>query len=577
MTPPDDIGRTNGADGRVRDDAQAEADTQPEPSRDAAAEPEAAPPAPQPQLPPPLRRHKQALYILAALVIGCAQGLGMNLVSANIQQIQGAIGTTSNEAYWLVAAYMAPNASLTLALIKLRTQFGLRPFAELSILFFVGASMLNLTISDLPSAIFVRFASGCAAAPLSTLIFLYCLEAFPPAKKLTAGLGLALIFLTASSPIARIISPSVFELHHFHGLSLIEAGMALIAFGFVYLLPLAPTPRDKVIHWVDIVSYLLIATGLGALAVVLTMGRFSWWLDAPWVGWTLALGIGTLAIAVMIELNRDNPLLDIRWIVSPAILHFTATLMIFRMVMTEQTPGATGLFQALGLTNQQTVTFYVLVLLATLSGGLACITMMERGWGDRIHVLSLSMIAGGAYMDSQATSLTRPEQMLLSQALIAFGGALFLPPVMRTGLIAALQRGPNYILSFVIVFLMTQRIGSLLGSAVVGTYVQMRRTAHTEWLYAGLQASDPLVTARVAQYAASYARVIPDSATRQSAGLGLLDSAVGQQATVLAYNDTFRIICHLALAALALLLGHMGAKAWQRRRDAMTAASAAPG
>ena len=78
-------------------------------------------------------------------------------------------------------------------------------------------------------------------------------------------------------------------------------------------------------------------------------------------------------------------------------------------------------------------------------------------------------------MDSRATNLTRPGEMYLSQAMIAFAGALFLPPAMASGLMSALKKGPNYILSFVIVFLTTQSLGGLLGSAVFGTFMTMAR------------------------------------------------------------------------------------------------------
>lgn len=49
---------------------------------------------------------------------------------------------------------------------------------------------------------------------------------------------------------------------------------------------------------------------------------------------------------------------------------------------------------------------------------------MKPGHADAVHVLALGMLAAGAYMDSHATSLTRPEQMYVSQALVAAGTAL---------------------------------------------------------------------------------------------------------------------------------------------------------
>jgi MFS family permease len=118
--------------------------------------------------------------MLASLLLSLTQGLGMNLAAANLPQLQGPLGATTNEVTWLIAAYMAPNVSLSLILVKVRAQFGLRNFAELSILVFVLVMLLHIFVRDLQSALIVRFFSGIAAAPISTLAFLYMLEPLPP-------------------------------------------------------------------------------------------------------------------------------------------------------------------------------------------------------------------------------------------------------------------------------------------------------------------------------------------------------------------------------------------------------------
>lgn len=63
-----------------------------------------------------------------------------------------------------------------------------------------------------------------------------------------------------------------------------EMGLALMAFGVVYLLPLTPVVRTKMLHKLDFVSYPLVALSFGLLALVLVMGRTFWWFEAPWIG-----------------------------------------------------------------------------------------------------------------------------------------------------------------------------------------------------------------------------------------------------------------------------------------------------
>ncbi|MBS3647213.1 MFS transporter [Pseudaminobacter sp. 19-2017] len=513
--------------------------------------------------------------MLASVLLALTQGLGMNLVSANLPQVQGALGATTNEAMWLVAAYMAPYASLSLLLIKVRTQFGLRNFAELAILAFLLVSVLHLFVDDLRSAIIVRFFSGVVAAPLSALAFLYMLEPLPQAKKLNLGLSLALTNLALAPAVARLISPTLLDIDLWHGLHVMEIAIAMMAFAAVYLLPLAPQPRAKVIQPLDVVSYLFIAIGFGLTAMVMTVGRFYWWFEAPWLGLMLFGAIIAVTCAAVIELNRANPLLDIRWLASREVLHFTAALLIFRIVLSEQTSGAFGFFQILGLQNGQMATLSWIILATTIAGGLACAAVMKPGREPAIHMVALSLLAAGAYMDSQATNLTRPAEMYLSQALIAFAGALFLPPALASGLMSALKKGPNYILSFVIVFLTTQSIGGSLGSAVVGTFVTWRSKFHYQALAEHIMPTDPVVAQRIAQLSVAYGRLLTDGTLMKTQGLILLNQQVTREANVLAYNDAFLAIALLAAFALSALVVHVAVVAIGNRLAATFQPSAA--
>jgi hypothetical protein len=47
----------------------------------------------------------------------------------------------------------------------------------------------------------------------------------------------------------------------FHGLMLFELALAMIAFCFVYLLPLTPIPRAKVLERLDVASFVLLSFG----------------------------------------------------------------------------------------------------------------------------------------------------------------------------------------------------------------------------------------------------------------------------------------------------------------------------
>jgi MFS family permease len=499
--------------------------------------------------------------MLTSFLLSLTQGLGMNLATANLPQLQGPLGATTNEVTWLIAAYMAPNVSLSLILVKVRTQFGLRNFAEMSILLFVLVMLLHIFVLDLQSAFVVRFFSGIAASPISTLAFLYMLEPLPPAKKLSIGQPLVLTNIALGAPLARLISPDLLMLGDWHGLYLFEIALAMMAFAAVYLLPLAPPPRAKVIHWLDVVSYLFIAVGFGLTAMVFTLGRAYWWFEAPWLGVMLAIGVASLTCAIMIEINRETPFLDVRWLASKEILHLAAILLVFRLLMSEQTAGAFAFFQILGLQNEQMTTLSLVIIAASIAAGLSYIVLFKPGRESAFQMVALGLLLVGALMDSDATSLTRPEQMYVSQALIAAAGVLFLPPAMAAGLMLALQRGPTFILNFIVVFLTTQSLGGVIGSALVGTFITLRTRFHLQALAEHLTLSDPLVAQRIAQLAGAYGRVITDRSLLNAEGVALLGQQVTREATVLAYNDAFLLIALCAAGALAAMILHLAIRA----------------
>ncbi|WP_132664476.1 MFS transporter [Rhizobium sp. PP-CC-3G-465] len=518
-------------------------------------------PATVPQPAVHISRGRASLYMFTSVLMFLTQGLGMNLLNANLYQLQGAFSATVNELAWLSAAYMAPYASLSVALFKIRTQYGLRRFAELGILCFVFAAFANLFVSDLHSALIIRFVNGVAAAPLSTIGILYMLEAFPPAKKLSMGLSLAVMNTLLSAPLARIISPALMEYGGWRALYTFEVALALIALPFIYLLPVTAPPRAKVIQTLDIFSYFILAGGFGCLAILLSLGRFYWWFEAPWLGVLLACAIGLLSVFVAIEINRSQPMLDLRWIFSWSNIHMAGVLILFRTVSSEQTATVSGFYQQIGLLNDQTTLLYAIVLAASVAAGLFCTFLMVKKQLDLAHVIALLLIGAGAWLDSQSTNLTRPEQMYLSQALVAAGAAMFLPPVMTTGFGAALAKGPIYVVNFIVIFLFTQSLGSLMASAALGTFVTIREKFHSNLLAEQIMLSDPLVANRVTQLAGSYGKVITDKTLLNAEGLQLLTQQVSREAYVLAYNDAFFVIFIGCAISLAILIGHL---IWRR-------------
>lgn len=490
-------------------------------------------------------------------MLALSQGLGQGFISANIPQIAGDLGITTTQASWLMAAYMIPRASLPLMLIKIRTQFGLRRFAEVGIIVYVVIAIAAFGMQDFRSAIVAQFLSGAAAAPLSTLAFLYMLEPLAPQWKMRLGLPLAMAMLLSGPSVARIVSPALIGDGGLTWVHLTVLGMAMVSLALVFALPLRPMPRMKVIQPLDFGIFLLIGFAFAGLTIAFVQGPIHYWMDAPWIGVLLAASVGSLAIAVAIELNRSAPLLDFRWLVSPAILHLTGTLFLFRLILSEQSTGAPRMFQVLGVAPSQLTVLFAVIVGATLLGTLAVVGWIKPTRVPIYHILALILIAIGALMDGNSTIDTRPEQLIVSQSLIAFAGMLFLPPAMMAGLISALAKGPQYLLSFVIVFIATQSLGGVIGSGIFTTFINHQQAAHYQLLTEQLTAASAQTTRAIAQQMALFSGQITDGATLKAQAVSQIAQTASSQAYVMAYNDAYRLIAAIAIFALAALLLHL--------------------
>ena len=512
---------------------------------------------------------------LTGLLLGLAQGLGLYLVNSNLAAIQGSLGATAAEASWLTTAYFATALSSTLLLVKVRLHFGLRPFASLGLLCFVAVSAMHLLTNSVASAVAVRAALGVAAAPLSTLAVLYMMDAFP--KRLAAvGLLLGFAALQLGLPLSRVVSTDLLELGQWHGLFLLDVALAVLSFAAIHAVSITPNPRQNAFSRGDLIAFPLYAVGLTLLCVVVSQGRLYWWTDAPWLGWCLAAAIGCIGLYVAFDLQRDRPMMDLRWLARPYMLRFVVAVLLFRIVLSEQSVAIVGLMTVLGQSNEQMQTLFALATAGTLAGFLIAIVIAARNGTHLLTLLALCLIITVAWLDADATALTRPADLYVTQTLLAIALAVFFAASCLLGFGPVIQDGAKNLITFVAAFSASQYMGSLLGSAWIGTLVAERQQSHFAALVQHLSASDPQVATRIAQLSGSVARVVGDPSARALQGLSLFAQQVTRESFVRAYNDVFETIAALA-AAMFVWLAFLAWRAIRRQSAAPAAGGVTAG
>lgn len=505
--------------------------------------------------------HRRVAYFAIGLLLGITGGLSNGMLLANLPQIQGALGLTPVEGGWLVAASSMTSVCMSMLLIKFRQQFGLQRFTRLFLVAFLMLSVLQVFVHDFRTELIIRAASGPVTSSLTTLSFYYIMQSLPAPKRLS-GMIMGFGAVQVATPLARAISPLLLADGRIENLFLFELGLALVSLAAMVLLRLPPSERVQVFEKIDFLTFALLAPGVALLCAVLVQGRIVWW-TTPWLGYAVAAAIPLITAALLIEHNRANPLLNTRWMRSRNILRFAVVAVALRILLAEQTFGASGLLSVVGMTSDQLVTLYTVLTLASIAGLVVSLATLKPTDLLLPIVIATALIGIGAWMDSDSSNLTRPQQLYISQGLIAFAALYFLGPMVMIGVFRALSRGFNHLVSFSALFSITQTIGGLAGSALLGSLQTIRQRYHLSDLAQSLTLADPQVATRVQTLGGAYGRVIGDPALRQGQGVTLLTSQATREASILAFNDVFLTIAVLA-GLVFLWLG--GRWLWLRLR-----------
>lgn len=495
---------------------------------------------------------RRVAYAFIGVLLGLTAGFGNALVSANTTTLAGALGLDPAEIAWLPTVYVMTNVSINLLLIKFRQQFGLRPFALIFLGLYAMLTLAHLFAHSFTTAVLVRAASGMAAAPLSTFALYYIMQSVPAPARLR-GVVLGIGVPQCATPLARLFSPDLLAMSQWRTLYLFELGLAILSVAAVLAFRLPPTVRRKAFEPLDFVTFALFAGSMGLFAAVLGLGRIVWWTQAAWIGWALIIAIPMLALALLIESGRANPLLNTRWLASADIIRFTVVTVMARIVLSEQTVGAVGLLNALGQNNDQMQTLFAIVAVASVAGVVLSAVTLDVERPTHPIMLAVGLVAIAAFIDSRATSLTRAPQFYGTQALIAFATTYFLGPALLFGLTRALKEGTGHIISFIALFGIINSIGGLGGTALLGTYQIVREKANSAAIVQAIDPTDPIVQARLQAGSAGVGRVVGDQAFRTAEGGALLSQTATREANVLAYDDVFRMIALLAALTFAYL------------------------
>ncbi|MGO9357699.1 MAG: DHA2 family efflux MFS transporter permease subunit [Xanthobacteraceae bacterium] len=498
---------------------------------------------------------------LIAILVALAsfmEVLDTTIANVALPYIAGGMGVSADESSWVVTTYLVSNAVILTASPFLARILGRKAFFLISLALFTVSSMACGTAWNLSSLLMFRVAQGLGGGGMVPVAQSILAASFPPEKR-----GQAFALFGVAVVVAPVVGPTLggwladnfsWRWCFFINVPVGVIALALISF---YLQESEAQVaerrrRTQQAGGFDVVGFVLVATFLGSLELMLDRGLIEDWF-ASTVIITVA-GTCALAFVLMIpwETTRRNPMIDLKMV---ANRQFGACFLVM---------GATGAIllsttQVLPQMVQEsfgyTATWAGLVL---SPGGLVTMAMFFAVGALSAKVQPKYLIAAGAIVIALSLYLLTNVYgdvgfwyLARTRMILGIGLPLIFLPIMAAsydGVPAAKTDQASTLINA------ARNTGGSIGISLASNVLAHRQQFHQSRLVEHVLPSNLQYQAALRQTTDYFVAQGDSLAKAQSHAIAWIGQQVQTQATYLAYMDVFWVLMVLALAAVPLAL-----------------------
>jgi EmrB/QacA subfamily drug resistance transporter len=243
------------------------------------------------------------------LIVGMFMSiLDISIVTVALPTIQNEFGVSTSDSQWVVTAYALTEGVVVPATAWLGDRFGLSRVYNLALLGFAGGSALCGLAWSLDTLVIARIIQALLGGILPAITMAILLR-IVPRDRLGAALGMYGLGAVVAPAVGPALGGYLVEYVNWRLIFFINVPVAIL--GTVAAILVLPAFPGRTGRRFDVLGFVTIAAGLFALLLALSKGA-----DWDWTSYRI-LGLFTfsvlsLALFVVIELEVDDPLLDVR-------------------------------------------------------------------------------------------------------------------------------------------------------------------------------------------------------------------------------------------------------------------------
>jgi DHA2 family multidrug resistance protein len=260
---------------------------------------------------------------LIALLVSLAsfmEVLDTTIANVALPYIAGGMGVSEDEASWVVTTYLVSNAIILTASSYLARRLGRKTFFLICLALFTVCSVLCGFAWNLQSLLMFRILQGLGGGGMVPVAQSILADSFPPAKR-SQAFALFSVAVVVAPAVGPALGGWLSDNLSWHWVFLINGPVGVIAFALIALiLGESEAAVDECQRLrqqgggFDLVGFVLVATFLGALEIVLDRALGDDWFASSFI--VKVAVVCALAFVLMIpwEITRRNPTVDVRMV-----------------------------------------------------------------------------------------------------------------------------------------------------------------------------------------------------------------------------------------------------------------------
>jgi MFS transporter, DHA2 family, multidrug resistance protein len=496
---------------------------------------------------------------LIAFIVALAsfmEVLDTTIANVALPYIAGGMGVSEDEASWVVTTYLVANAIILTASSYLARRLGRKTFFLICLGIFTLSSLLSGFAPNLNALLLFRIMQGVGGGGMVPVAQSILADAFPPAKR-----GQAFAVFGVAVVVAPVVGPTLggwlSDNFSWQWCFLINVPVGVLAMAAIsIILPEPATARAKgetqQEHRFDVIGFMLVATFLGALEVVLDRGLEDDWFASPFIV-TFAV-ISAFAFVLMIPwgLTRENPIIDLRMVASRQfgacflVMLATGAILLattqFLPQLVQQDFGYTATWAGLVLSPGGVVTMAMMFVVGRLAAKVQPKYLIIAG----AVVIALSMYSmTNVYGDLGFWFMAR------SRMLLGIGLPLIFVPIMAAsydGIPPAKTDQASALINA------ARNTGGSIGVSIVSNVLTHREQFHQSRLVEQVVPSSNQYQDTLQQITNYFAAHGFSLAQAHDQAVQWIGAQVQTQASFLSYVDAFWVLMLIALSAAPLAL-----------------------